>query len=454
VRELLVGIDVGTTNTKSVVLDVDGRELAFGRIRTPWTTVPTGAEIDPFAAVDAVSAVVAEALAAAPRGTVAGVGIAGLGETGVLLDAAGRPLAPAIAWHDARGGAEAARIAAALGGGGFAARTGLPASPLCTLSKLGWQRSNLPRAARASRWLGLPEWIARSLGAAEVSEHSLASRTGMFLIAERTWWPEALAWLGVREGFLPELVGGGVPIGRVGDALPGARGAILTVAGHDHVTATVGADAHAEGDVLHSCGTAEVFVRTLADRLDTQRVAESVAVGVTVGCHVVPDRWALLSGNELSVGLTSVLRMLGIDEPGQRDALDAAVAQLDADEPELQVRGLDGESAISLNGITSRTSPASVWRSALDAAAALSAATLARMVEAGGPTGRIVATGGGARGAATRSAKHKHLGPIDWSPVQEAAARGAALMAGVAAGVYASVDELPAAPSRQRLTRA
>ena len=61
-----------------------------------------------------------------------------------------------------------------------------------------------------------------------------------------------------------------------------------------------------------------------------------------------------------------------------------------------------------------------------------------------------MATGGGVRGAAARAVKTERLGPIEWSPVQEATARGAAAMAGIAAGVFASVDDVPATAAAAR----
>ena len=285
------------------------------------------------------------------------------------------------------------------------------------------------------RWLGIPEWVARSLGAAEVAELSLASRTGMLSLRDRGWWPETLDWLGVKEGFLAEPVPAGTPVGRVGDDLPEARGAVIAVAGHDHVTATVGAGATDEGDVLHSSGTAEVFVRGVRAPLEADRIADAVADGVTVGWHVIPERWALLSGNELNVALASMLQLLGVDGQADRDALDAAAARLGPAERPLRLEGVDHPGPMSLHGIVPGMSRAHVWRAALEAGADLSAATLARCDAVGGPRTRIVAAGGGVRGVAARAAKEARLGPIEWSPVQEATARGAALLAGVAADV-------------------
>jgi sugar (pentulose or hexulose) kinase len=444
VTELLLGIDVGTTYCKAVVLDAEGRERSQSRVRTPWKAVGTGAEIDPSALVRATHRAAAEAIAGGPAGTVVAVGIAGMGETGVLIDARGRPLGPAIAWHDSRGADDARAIEAELGGREFASHTGLPASALCSLAKLRWQQTHLTGFETAVRWLGIPEWVARSLGAPDVAELSLASRTGLFELGRRDWWSRAVDWLGVGHDFFPEPVAAGTALGRVSDALPPAAGAMIAVAGHDHVTATVGAGACEAGDVLHSSGTADVFVRTVDAHLEPDRVADAVAGGVTVGWHVLPDHWTVVSGNELSVTLAPVLQLLGVDGEAARDALTVAAAELGPNHSGLRLEGAGGTSPLTLRGIAPGMTPAHVWRAALEAGAELSRATLARSDAVGGPRRRIVATGGGVRGAAARAVKEERLGPIDWSPVQEATARGAALLGGVAAGLYESADRVPA----------
>ena len=249
----------------------------------------------------------------------------------------------------------------------------------------------------------------------------------MLSLRDRAWWPEALAWLGVPEGFLAELVPAGTPVGRVGDALPAARGAVITVAGHDHVTAMVGAGATADGDVLHSSGTADVFVRSVRQPLEAERIADAVANGVTVGWHVIPERWALLSGNELNVALASVLEMLGVDGQAERDAL-------------TRRRGARAGSVAAPGGRRGRADVAARHRARHEPRP-----RLARRARGGRRPQRRDAGSqrrGGraadadrrdgrwrARGAAARAVKEEKLGPIEWSPVQEATARGAAVLA-------------------------
>jgi sugar (pentulose or hexulose) kinase len=133
--DLLMGIDVGTTLCKAVVVTLDGREVAHGQRPTPWTRVPTGAEFDLRELAEASVGAALEALASAPEGVVRGIGVCSMGETGVMLGDRGEPLGPGIAWHDLRGDAEAERMAEELGAEMFSRRTGLPVGPFWTAPK-------------------------------------------------------------------------------------------------------------------------------------------------------------------------------------------------------------------------------------------------------------------------------------------------------------------------------
>jgi sugar (pentulose or hexulose) kinase len=412
VTTLLLGLDAGTSAVKAAVIDDSGAEVAHGRAPTPWETVPTGAEIDPDALLTAALAAAAQALDAAPEGQVAGIGVASMAETGVLLDDDGRPAAPAIAWHDERGAEQAERIAAELPG--FPARTGLPASRLCTLAKYAWMREQ--GWAPGARWLNVAEWIVFGLGGEPAAELSLASRTGFYDLHAQAPWHEALAWAGAPLDLVDDPVPAGTPMGEA--ELPRARGALLTVAGHDHLSAAVGAGAAGEGDVLDSCGTAEAFVRATAPR-SPEQAARAVECGVTVGWHAAPGRQALLGAQNSGAALRDLLAELGVPVE-QRDALEAAAL-----EPAPESR------------------EAAAYRDALESFGAGGAEILARMNEiAGQPHRRLVVTGGWAEGVAARAVKARHLGPFEHSAAIFTGARGAALAAGRAAGLW-NVDDAP-----------
>jgi sugar (pentulose or hexulose) kinase len=427
---LLLGLDAGTTAVKATVIDARGEEVAHGRAPTPWRRVPTGAEIDPVDLLRAALSAGHEALAAAPDGHVAGVGVASMAETGVLIDGRGRPVVPAIAWHDSRGAEQAQRIAADLGATAFATRTGLPPTELCTLAKYRWMREHRPESASGVRWLNVAEWVVLGLGGDPRAELSLASRTGFYDLHARRPWEDALEWAGAPATLAPEPVPAGTPMGTVGEALPRARGAALTVGGHDHLSAAVGAGAANDGDTLDSCGTAEAFVRA-STPLPPERVAQAVASGITVGWHAVDGRQALLGAIWSGAALQRVLGLLGVPVE-ERDALEAAA--LDADRAGLELRGI-GDDALTFAGIGRDATPAAAYRAALEAVGAAGAELLARIAEVAGPARRLVVTGGWAAGACARAVKANHLGEFEHSPAISTGARGAALAAGRAAGV-------------------
>jgi sugar (pentulose or hexulose) kinase len=441
--ELLVGIDVGTTLCKAaVVRAADGAEVAHGTARTPWTEVPTGAELAPERLLEAALAATAAALEQAPAGPVAGVGVTSMAETGVLLDRAGRPVAPAIAWHDARGEAEAARLGAALGADRFSARTGLPLRPLWSVAKYAWLKANHPAVADAVRWLGVAEWVVHGLGGEQVAELSLASRTGLLDLERRAWWNEAVAWTGAPPGLLADLVQAGSPAGRAGgDRLSRLAGAALTVAGHDHLSASVGAGATRPGDLFDSCGTAEALIWAVPPPVAPADVRRLVAAQVTVGWHVLPGRHALLGASRAGLALRRFLALLGVDDRA-RPALDDQAAAVPPGSRGLVVRDVFGDRS-TLEGIGGDPSPALVWRAALEAVAERAVELRAHIESVAGPSRRLVLAGGWSNNPAARSVKRAMLGPFDRPPVAQAGARGAALLAGIAAGRFAGIDDLP-----------
>jgi sugar (pentulose or hexulose) kinase len=438
---LLLGLDVGTTAVKAAVIDADGREVAHGRAPTPWREVPTGAEMDPDALLASALDAAAAALADAPDGDVAGIGVASMAETGVLLDREGRPAVPSIAWHDTRGGEEAARLRRDIGEREFATRTGLPASELCTLAKYRWMRDHLDGAARGVRWLNVGEWVVRGLGGEEAAELSLASRTGFYDLHARRPWDAALAWADAPDRLMPAATPAGTPLGRhTTGALRRAAGAVLTVGGHDHLAAAVGAGAAGEGDVLDSCGTAEAFVRAVAP-LAPEPVAGSVASGISVGWHAVDGRQALLGAVWSGSALARVLALLGVPVE-ERQAIEAAA--LDADPGALRLTGLD-DPHLTLTGLDRHASPAAAYRAALETVGAAGASVLDRMAAAAGsPAGRLVVTGGWAEGEGAQAVKRSYLGEFERSPTIFTGARGAALAAGRAAGMW-TIDDAPQA---------
>ena len=250
---------------------------------------------------------------------VVGLGVSGMAETGVLLGRDGEPVVPSIAWHDSRG-EEEARADRGRRSRRFRATTGLIARARCAR----WRNTagcatTCPRARAASRWLSVGEWVVHRLGGEQGAELSLASRTGWLDLHSRGWWDATVEWSGAPPGLLPEPAFAGTPLGRAGDALPPARGAVLAVGGHDHLSAAVGAGAVGEGDVLDSWGTAEALVRAVAP-LAARGVEQAVDDDIMVGWHAVPERQNLLGAMRSGAALGRVMALLGVGPRGARRA--------------------------------------------------------------------------------------------------------------------------------------
>ncbi|HVM02043.1 MAG TPA: FGGY family carbohydrate kinase, partial [Acidimicrobiales bacterium] len=98
---LLLGLDLGTTRTKAVLVGAGGRQVRAVAAPTPFVTGEGGVEMDVGALLATARQVVAGL--GTDRDRVAAVGIAGMAECGAPLDRSGRPLAPVIGWHDGRG---------------------------------------------------------------------------------------------------------------------------------------------------------------------------------------------------------------------------------------------------------------------------------------------------------------------------------------------------------------
>ena len=396
---LLLGLDVGTTRDQG---GGDRRataaEVAHGRAPTPWREVPTGAEVDPDALLDA-------AVDGRPRGARRGARTAPWrasawqawprpaccstrrGEPGRARRSPGTTRAGATRRRGWPPSSASER---------FAARTGLPCSELCTLAKYAWMRDHLPGRARAACAGSTSASGSCAASAARRRPScSLASRTGFYDLHERRPWADALAWAQAPDGLMPEP---STPAPRWAARAPArlgrAEGAVLTVGGHDHLAAAVGADAAGDGDVLDSSGTAEAFVRAVAP-LAPDAVAHSVRRGVTVGWHAVPGRQALLGAVWAGSALSRVLALLGVPVE-ERHELEALA--LDAEPGTLSLHGVNDDE-LSLRGITRDASPARLYRAALEAVGADGAEVLRVMeIVGGGPARRLVVTGGWAAG--------------------------------------------------------
>jgi sugar (pentulose or hexulose) kinase len=437
-RELLAGLDVGTTSVKALLVTPEGEEVALGRTPTPWTSTEFGAETSAESLADAAQQALSSALAQVPGDRVIALGVASMAEAGVLVGPDDTPVAPVVAWHDHRDEQQLADLVASLGSERFSAVTGLPIWTQWSLTKHRWLVDNLPAARGATRRYNIAEWVTRSLGGDPATELSLASRTGWLELVTGRPWRESMAWSGAAENMMSTLVSAGTPMGtaRTDGSLAAVDGATLTVAGHDHQAAVVGVGSTGPGDEFDSCGTAEAILRTIEPGLDPTAIAALTGEGVTVGWHAIRDRWCLLGATQGGLILGRVQAALGVDRQGLDD-LDAAALAATDNPAVLHIT--DGAEVTVAPG----ADPGQVWRAATRAVTEQARSLSHSLDRASGPRRGLVVAGGWTNSAAVMSAKADAFGELRRATTTEAGARGAAFLAGLASGTYATHGDMP-----------
>jgi sugar (pentulose or hexulose) kinase len=435
--DAVIGLDLGTTTSKALIRRLDQGSTLIVRMPTRWRADGSGhTELEASAFLDLAVDLIGTAASAAESAwggiAIRAVSVGGIAESGVLLDAAGRPVFPAIAWFDHRGDAEVARVRREHPefAERFPAVTGLPWTFQATIAKLLWLRGER-HISPGSTWLSLPEWVVHGLGGERCREPSLASRTGLIDQGTGRPWAEALALADLPDSFLPAQRYAGQAAGllRHSGAPACAAGAVLSVAGHDHPVAALGVGAVGPEDLFNSSGTADVIARTVPGILGEAQRARVVAARWSAGRHVLPDTTLLLAGVSGGLLLRRVLAALGADTPQAREALDAAGCAVPALPSGLVVDGDGRTDQDVVIRVQDGATPAAVWAAATRHTARLTRRLLDDIEPVVGPHRRAVAAGGWTRMRSVRIAKTGAIDRLGFSTEEEPGAAGAALLA-------------------------
>lgn len=442
---VVLGIDVGTTASKATAYDLDGAVVGHATVTTRWDVGSLG-ETQADAQRMADDAIAALA-AAVPEGVgrVAGIGITGMAETGVLVTPQGDPLMPAMAWFDERGKQDLAALPEEFRQE-FSAVTGLACKAECSFAKLLWRHNRGERIPADARWLNLLEFVAFRLTGAMATEPSLASRTGLLDQATLRPWAGTLALIEADERLLPPMVPAGLAVGGVAGDNPGRlQGAAVTVAGHDHLVGAVGAGATGTSALYDSCGTADVILRSVPQTLTSEERATLVSRGLSAGRHVISDSTAILGATRSGLVLGRVLSLLGAhDREARRVIADrwmppaSPQASVQVSEPPAWTN----EVTVSLHD---DVTPDQLWAAAMDYVLGATSTLVHAVDDIAGAYDTAVAAGGWSRLDGVFRGKASVMPGLTRSASDEPGTRGAAMFAARAAGDVdgALVAELP-----------
>ena len=456
--EYVLGIDVGTGGTRAVLVDCNGAIASSATCEhVPFASPQTGwAEQDPHDWWKAAGSAIRAALANIPGANVVCAGLAGQMHGAVLLDEQDEVLRPALIWCDQRTQAQCDWLNAKLGESKLGKSkiielTCNPALTNFTLTKLLWVRDNEPGIWKRFRRLLLPkDYVRLRMTGAHAMDVAEASGTLMLDVAHRRWSEEMMAAAGLSMSCLPKLFESPEICARVseaGAAHTGLKSGTPVVAGAgDQAGGAVGMGIVSAGAVSATIGTSGVvFAATDSPAMDSKGRVHSF-------CHAVPGRWHVM-GVTQAAGLSlrwfrDLLKNSGeltYDQltheaaavpPGSDGVLWAPYLMGE------RTPHLDPNARGTLTGVAASHTRAHVVRAVLEGVAFSLKDTFSLFAEMHVPVRTVRLGGGGARSELWRQIQADVYGhEVETLAAEEGAAYGAALLAGVGAKFWSSVEQ-------------
>jgi xylulokinase len=460
-----LGIDVGTGGTRALVIDESGRVIASAtEEHRPFASPHIGwAEQDPRDWWRACGVAVHKALA---QGRLRGdqiscVGLSGQMHGAVLLDEQARVVRPALIWCDVRTEKQSRDLTAQIGAARLVQLTCNPALTNFTLTKCLWVRENEPENWNRVRSLMLPkDYVRFELTGERATDVADASGTLLLDVAHRRWSKEILGLVEMDASLLPTLYESPEICGRIsaaGAAATGLQSGTPVVAGAgDQAAGAIGMGVVSPGTVSATIGTSGVVLAA------TDAPALDPGGRLHTFCHAVPGRWMVMGVTQAAgLSLRWFRDQFGAATNGSShassDASSDAYGRLTAEAAKAppgsdgllwapylmgeRTPHLDPTARGMLVGLTASHTRAHIIRAILEGVAFSLRDTFTIFQEIEVPVKTIRLGGGGARSPLWRQIQADVYGQqVETVEAEEGAAYGAAILAGVGAKAWPSVD--------------
>ena len=293
----LIGIDLGTSGTKTVLFDKSGKSVASATVEYPMYQPQNGwAEQDPLHWWDACVATLKKVMTESGinASDVAGIGLSGQMHGLVLLDEHGEVLRNSIIWCDGRTAAECAEITETIGADRLIEITANPALTGFTAGKILWVRKNEPEIYARARHILLPkDYLRYKLCGVFATEVSDASGMNLLDVPKRQWSDEVLSKLDINPDYLPSMHESVEVTGHITEetaALTGLSvGTPVVGGGGDNAAAAIGTGIVEKGKAFVTIGTSGViFAHSDAVTIDPKGRVHTF-------CSAVPGAWTVMS---------------------------------------------------------------------------------------------------------------------------------------------------------------
>ena len=450
----LLGIDVGTSSAKSVLLAESGAVAAIGQHEYDFETPRPGwAEQAPDVWWQAAKATIQQVLHSSQvnPAQIQGIGFSGQMHGPVFLDHAGQSIRPAIIWADQRSVAECREIYARVGKAGLYRTVGNPVDSGFMAATLLWIRKHEPETYRRLKTVLLPkDYVRFRLTGELATDPSDAGGTSLYDVRQRQWSAEMLAQLELDPAMFPSVKNSSAAAGSVTPSAAAETGLTpdtpVLIGGTDQTMAALASGAIEAGPVMLVIGTGGTLFTTI------DAVVVDPELRMHTYPHCIPGKWhllgAILAGGLCLKWLRNTLRLK--DTYSYDDMAQEAAAIAPGAEGALFLPYLAGERTPHMDslargvmfGLTVRHTRAHLIRAVMEGVVFAMRDCLELFKQLQVSPAKLIASGGGALSPAWRQMQADIMGlPLVTVKTREKSATGAAMLAGVGVGVFASFAE-------------
>lgn len=449
-KRYLIGIDVGTSGTKSVLFDTCGNAVASAMAEYPMSQPQNGwAEQNPADWWGAAVSTLRELTKKAVDGEIVGIGLSGQMHSLVMLDERNDVIRPSILWCDGRTTAECEEIEATVGKERLIAITANPALPGFTASKIMWVKKHEPENfARCAHILLAKDYIRFKLTGEYATEVSDASGMQLLNVIERKWSEELCEILGISLSLLPKVYESPEVTGYITKEIADLTGLPVGIpvagGGGDNASAAIGTGVCRAGRAFTTVGTSGVvFAHTPKPLIDPKGRIHTF-------CAAVPGEWHVMGVTQAAGLSLNWFRNNFATEVSYKE-LDEKSAEIPlGSEKLLYLPYLMGERTPVLDsnargvffGLSAMHTKYHLARAVMEGVSYSLRDCLEVFSETGVTVDQMMLCGGGAKSRFWGQMISNVYGlPIVTPESNEGAALGAAILGGCAAGVYSSVEE-------------
>ncbi len=458
----VMGLDIGTTGVKATIFNEDGAICSYAyRQNVLEHPCPQYSEVDLRQLWENVKQVIQEAHAKNGHKPLKALCTSSFGEAFVALDSHGGVLMNSAIYMDPRGESQSDFLRGLIGDTKFMGITGHTPHAMYSLSKLLWYKEHEPNLfASISNLLFFGDYILYKLGGEFITDYSLAARSMCFDIQNKVWSSEILDAVGVPGNLFPQAKPAGTPVGTIGKAVAQELGLnqdiLLVLGGHDQIMTALGAGVIEPGSAVNGMGTVDCITPIFSG---TRLGADMIERSYVCVPFIFEDTYTTYAFNMTGGSLLQWFRdTFAQDIPKTVNAY----AVLEREMPKAPtplfvlphffgspVPKVDTQARGAIVNLSRSSTRGEIFRACLEGETFEMKRNLLALAEVGIDCTELRTVGGGSRSPDWLQIRADIFElPVCAMEFEEAGTLGTAILAGTAAGLFASVQE-----GKQRLVR-